>query len=280
MTGFTVGFEEAGDRVYVLTYPVFNVNSVLIVGDSLALLVDTLSTSAQAAELGAAARRVTGLPISLVNTHFHFDHTFGNDALAEEATPIWGHPACVQELGERGEHWRRYWQQEIAEEDEALALAIGEVRVRPPNRPVTHRHDLDLGGRIVSLEHYGRGHTEGDLVVRAGDILVAGDLVEQGAPPSFEDSYPLEWPETLSQLLDLPFASVIPGHGSVVDRSFVIEQHGELSQLDWLIRDGHADGSPPERVVTASPLTKTWGQAGAVQSAYAVKRGYTHLDGG
>jgi glyoxylase-like metal-dependent hydrolase (beta-lactamase superfamily II) len=273
-------FVEVGDRVYVLTYPVFKVNSVLIDGDEWALLIDTLSTERQAAELAEATRKVTSRPLQLLNTHFHYDHTFGNATLATGRTPIWAHPTCAQELGERGEHWKRYWQQEIGEEDEALALEIGETALLPPNRSIVHEHELDLGGRQVLLGHYGRGHTEGDLVVRVDDLLIAGDLVEEGDPPAFEDAYPLEWPDTLVQLLSQPFANAIPGHGRVVDRAFVAELHEELTRLDWLIRDGHADNAPVERVVAASPLSKRWGQTGQYQSMLAARRGYAQLDGG
>ena len=47
MTGFT----ELAAGVHVLRYPVLEVNVVLVVGDGAALLVDTLSTAAQAREL-------------------------------------------------------------------------------------------------------------------------------------------------------------------------------------------------------------------------------------
>lgn len=284
MSESELAFTEVGARIYVLTHPVYRVNSVLIDSDGGAVVVDTLSTSRQAGELLDAVRRVTAQPLQAVNTHFHFDHSFGNSVIALGGTdgraPIWGHPTCAQELGEQGEHWRRYWQQEVAEEDEELAAEIGDVPLLPPDRLVVHQHEMDLGGRRVVLAHHGRGHTEGDLVVLVDDMLIAGDLVEEGAPPSFEDAYPLEWPDTLAQLLELPFTSVIPGHGRVMDRVFVAEQHEELTKLDWLIRDGHADSAPVERVVEASPLSRKWGQAGRVQSMHAARRGYTQLDGG
>ena len=47
MTAFT----ELADRVYLLRYPVLDVNVTLVVGDGAALVVDTLSTPAQATEL-------------------------------------------------------------------------------------------------------------------------------------------------------------------------------------------------------------------------------------
>lgn len=276
-----MSFAEVADRVYVLAYPVCNVNSILITGGEKALLVDTLSTDAQARELRDAARRVTTLPVELVNTHFHFDHAFGNATLAEGSTPIWGHPDCARELRERGDHWRRHWRDEIATEDEELADQVGSVHVVPPDRLVAREALIDLGGREVTLSHHGRGHTDGDLVVRLDGVLIAGDLLEEGASPGFGDGYPLEWPETLANLIRLtgPATTVIPGHGKPVDVAFMRQQHEDLTRLDWLIRDGHRDGAPVERVAAASPFAH-FGEPGRYQSELAVKRGYAQLAGG
>jgi glyoxylase-like metal-dependent hydrolase (beta-lactamase superfamily II) len=266
-------FAEIADRVYLLPYPAFNVNCTLIVGDERALLIDTLSDNAQAAELGEAVRQVTPLPFALVNTHFHFDHCFGNSVLAQPDTPIWGHPDTAAELAERGERWRLEW--------EALyGLDLSQVRIVPPNRMVAREATIDLGGREVVLSHHGRGHTAGDIVARVDGVLIAGDLVEQSGPPAFEDAYPLEWPEALAQLQALcgPQTVIVPGHGDPVDRAFLDAQHDLLTRLDWLIREGHADEAPQERVVAASPLN-LWGQEGLAQSRLAVKRGFAQLAG-
>src|SRR5207253_3483660 len=102
-----------------------------------------------------------------------------------------------------------------------------DVTVRPPDHPVLHESTVDIGGRTVVLRHLGRGHTGGDLVVDIPDagVVVAGDLVEEGGPPQFEDAYPLEWPATLAALLDLDPVSVVPGHGALCDLPFVRAQH-------------------------------------------------------
>ncbi len=268
-----MSFTEIADRVYVLAYPAFTVNSTLILGDERALLIDTLGDDEQAAELSEAVRRVTALPCGLVNTHFHFDHCFGNAALAGPQTPIWGHPDTAEELAERGEHWRLVW-------EGLYDLDLSRVRILPPNQLVGREAKIGLGGREVTLTHHGRGHTAGDLVAAVDDVLVAGDLVESSGPPAFEDAYPLEWPEALAALLARcgPQTVIVPGHGEPVGRDFLHAQHEELTRLDWLIRDGHADEAPQERVVAASPLNR-WGAEGLAQSRLAVKRGFAQLAG-
>ena len=75
------------------------------------------------------------------------------------------------------------------------------TRSSRPDRAADHTfssvRSIDLGDRVVELVHPGRGHTGGDLVVRVpdADVLLAGDLVEESAPPSYgPDCFPLDWP--------------------------------------------------------------------------------------
>ena len=269
---------EVAAGVYVLRYPVLDVNTTLIVGDEVAAVVDTLSTDAQARELLDEIRRVTHLPLVLINTHHHFDHCFGNRVLAE-ASPgcaIWAHEATAMTLREDGHRWQRAWCDEYRETMPEFAQELGQVSMRPPDRTVHTESTMDIGGRTLLLRHLGRGHTDGDLVVIVSDTstVVAGDLVEEGAAPSFEDSYPIAWPDTVAALLNHITAqtTVIPGHGALVDHQFVQEQHSQLTELAWLIRAGHADGAPPEAVAAKAPFDPD-------AALVAATRGYAELAG-
>lgn len=278
------GFAEIAADVYVLRHPVLDVNATLVLGGELALVVDTLSTQAQAADLLRRIRAVTSLPLVIVNTHHHFDHCFGNATLADASpgTTIWAQQTAASVLRERGERLRRDAQEKLATTDPELAAAVGEVQLRPPDRTVLDQSIMDLGGRSVDLRHFGRGHTDGDLAVVIPDVgvLLAGDLVEEGAPVSFGDSFPIDWPETLAAMLhavapaDGPatVTTVLPGHGSPVDVAFVHHQHDELTTMAWLIREGHADGVEVDKVVAKAPYP-------AEVARTAVVRGYAELDG-
>jgi glyoxylase-like metal-dependent hydrolase (beta-lactamase superfamily II) len=267
---------EVGDRVYVLRYPVLDVNAGLVVGDGGALVVDTLSTAEQARELLDAVRSITSAPLTVVNSHLHFDHCFGNSVLAAGDRPVWAHESVGAALRERGEHWRQEWFAEWQPRNPQLAAGLAEVRIQAPDHAVQREQSLDIGGRAVRLLHPGRGHTDGDLVVLVpdADVVFAGDLVEQGASPDFADGYPLEWPDTLAAVLLALTADtvVVPGHGAPVDRDFVLAQHATLAELDWLIRDGHRDGVDPEKVAARSAF-------GLDAALVAVKRGYAELAG-
>jgi glyoxylase-like metal-dependent hydrolase (beta-lactamase superfamily II) len=273
----TVAFTEVADRVYVLRQPVLDVNVTLVVGDGAALVVDTLSTTAQAAELAAAARRLTRDPFILVNTHHHFDHCFGNATLAGDPPgPIYAHQFTCELLRDHPQLVRRQAYDEVLPAEPELATEVARVPVLAPTHPVGAETTLDVGGRPVVLRHLGRGHTAGDLVVLVpdADVLVAGDLIEESGPPAFEDAYPLEWVETVAALLRLttPASVVVPGHGAVVGPDFVRRQHEDLAALAWLIRDGHADHSPAEQIARHAPF-----EPGVALTA--VRRGYAELRG-
>ncbi|MEU8045857.1 MBL fold metallo-hydrolase [Micromonospora echinofusca] len=272
----TARFVQVADGVHVLREPSLHVNVTLVVGDGAALLVDTLSTAGQAAELAAAARAVTPHPWTVVNTHHHFDHCFGNATLAAEPPrPIYAHEIAAEAMREP-DRLRREAYAELRDTQPELAKEVAGTVLLAPTHTVHGEAVLDVGGRRVVLRHPGRGHTAGDLVVHVpdADVLVAGDLVEQSGPPAFEESYPLQWPDTVAELLrtTTPATVVVPGHGEPVDAGFVRAQHAQLVELAWLIRAGHTGGAPPERVAAEAPF-------GARAALHAARRGYAELDG-
>jgi len=269
-------FAEIARDVYVLRYPVLDVNVTLVVGDGAALLVDTLSTDAQAAELVEAVRRVTAAPLTVVNSHHHFDHCFGNAVVAAPETAIWAHEEAARLLREEAARLQRHWYEKYAPTSPDLADGLAAVTVRPPDRTVHLEATVAVGDRTVELRHFGRGHTAGDLVARVpdADVVIAGDLVEESGPPMFGDGYPLEWPETLTGVLGLttPSTVVVPGHGAPVGVEFVRGQHSDLTALEWLIRDGNFDGARIEDVAAKSPFDRD-------TALVAVRRGYAELAG-
>jgi glyoxylase-like metal-dependent hydrolase (beta-lactamase superfamily II) len=271
MTGFT----EVADRVYVLSYPVLSVNSTLIVGDGAALVADTLSTAAQAAVLREAVARITSAEPAVLNTHHHFDHTFGNAAVASAGSPVWGHQRCAELLRDHGDRLRH----QAAAEYPALAAELAVTTLLAPDHEVQEAADIDVGGRMVQVRYFGRGHTDNDVVAFVPDagVTIAGDLVEVGGPPAFGDSWPLEWAPTLGSVVAAAEkagagALFVPGHGDPAGIGFVRTQHAELAELEWLCRDGHADGAPQREVALRSPF-------GVEVSMPAVRRAYADLDG-
>lgn len=221
-------WQEVGDRVFRRRYASLDLNIGLIVGDEHVLVVDSRAHHDQADELVAHVREITARPVTvLVNTHHHWDHTFGNARFVD--AEVVGHARCRTAMIDEGEVWKRH----LADADwlpaEARA-AIAAVELRPPTRVFDDELTLDLGGRTVTLSHPGRGHTDDDILVAVDEVLFTGDLVEESAPPAFGDSFPRAWVETLDRVVEAAAGPVVPGHGDVVDRSFVEHQRDQITR--------------------------------------------------
>ncbi len=266
---------EIGDRVFVRRYEFFDQDIVAILGGSGALVVDTRSTPAHAREILDDLRDLGAPKVGIVvNTHGHFDHAFGN-AVFRPAV-IWGHERCAAMIRLTGERQRS----KVAGHMPELAAELAAVVLDPPEMTFTERASIDLDGRPIELAYLGLGHTDNDIVVRIpdADVLCAGDLVENGAPPSFSDGYPMDWPATLARVLPLigERTVVVPGHGAHADRAFVEASIAEIAAVASLAQRVHAGGLSLEAAVDAAPYSAAPARA-ALERALAQLRGA--LDG-
>ena len=235
---------EVGDRVFTRRYTFYDQNIGAILGDDGVLIVDTRVSHRQADEVLSDLKGLTQLPVrAVVNTHGHNDHAFGNHRF--RPAPIWGHERCARMILETGAAQLR----RVAEAIPTQAAELAEVVLDPPDRTFGDEGttvDFDAGGRQILLRYLGRGHTDNDVVllVPDADVLFAGDLVENGAPPYFGDGYPIEWPATVERLVDLVTGAVVPGHGDVGDRGFAVKSMVEIrtiAELATLVHDGTLD---------------------------------------
>jgi glyoxylase-like metal-dependent hydrolase (beta-lactamase superfamily II) len=257
-------WREVADQVFVRRYADFNVNVGLIVGDETALVVDTRGSERQGRELWGEIRWITHVRLAAANTHHHYDHAFGNFAFLP--AEIWGHEQCAARLRADSQTTKLALAAAMPE----LAQEYTDTRITPPNKTFRDSVSLDLGGRRIHLTHFGRGHTDNDVVVVVPDVhvILAGDLVEQGGPPSFEDSYPMDWPGTLGRMLDVANGPIVPGHGEVVTRSFVEGQLADVSALAQLARRVRFDGGSANDALPLSPFPATAARV-ALQRAFA-----------
>jgi len=239
---------EVGDRCWVRRYDEWDLNVGLVAGTDGALLIDTRATIEQAEELREHVREVTDLPVRwVVNTHAHFDHVNGNDVFATAGAEVVAHEntAAAAKLA-------------------ATTFAVAKV--------------IELGDRRVELLYVGNAHTDGDAVVVVPDVDVffVGDLVEESAPPSYgEDSFPLDWPDTLNQVMGMLSATtkVVPGHGAVVDVEFVRSQAIDLGTVANTISSLHHAGTP---LADALRHAEDWPWP-VEKLQDAIKRGYDAL---
>ncbi len=252
-------FQELGAGVFRRRYPALDENVGLVVGEDGVLVIDTRSTHLHGDEILSDLARITRLPVRwVVNTHWHWDHVFGNSRFPD--SEIWGHARTRETLLARPEEMKAGALEWLGAD---MENEIAGVEIVPPEGTFTEHVAIDIG-RQVALSHHGLGHTDADIrviVVDAG-VTFLGDLIEEGAPPSFGDSHPLDWPLTLRLAMDGVDGVVVPGHGDVVDTGFVATQHEELAavaELSFRVIEGElslVDAArlgpyPPEVMSTA-----------------------------
>lgn len=245
---------EVADRVWVARYEWADVNVTAIGSARGLVVVDTHgSTAAGRAVLSDLDRLGEGRVVHVVNSHWHWDHTFGNAAFREAVSdlPIHAHEETATLLDEQGEHEKRQFL-ELPGDPHGPEVAATDIVL--PDSTFVDADVLDLGDRMLELAFHGRGHTAGDVVVRVADadVLVAGDLVEESAKPWIGlDSWPLEWPGTLDEVLESTTERtvVVPGHGRPVDRAFVRVQRDELAQIAETVRVLAGSGVPRDRAL-------------------------------
>jgi glyoxylase-like metal-dependent hydrolase (beta-lactamase superfamily II) len=270
------GFHEIADRCWVARFELLDVNVGLVGGERGLVVIDTHASSQRARTVVEQVRRLgAGEVVAIVNTHDHFDHTFGNAVLSEEygAPPVIAHELAAELLAIRGPQL----QAEAAADDDPRSAEFAGTELLLPTETFSSARVVDLGDRLVELIHPGRGHTAGDAIVRVGDadVVFAGDLVEQSGNPGFgDDCYPMEWPASLDLVIGMLAAQtvVVPGHGLPVDLDFVSEQRSAIGVVAETIRDLASRGVAP-----AEALGATEWPYPAEELAHAVARGYEHL---
>ena len=226
---------------------VVGANAAIIINEDDVTIVDTHISPKVARELRQQVRKITEKPIKeVINTHFHLDHTDGNQVFSPVANII-GHVNTRQILLERGrEHissvqkrFREriangerklsslkdekeqqalketitYWSKFLAE----VEMILPTLNITPPNLTLEKKIVLHKGKREIQIAFYGRGHTAGDVVVFLPQekVLYSGDLLVSSGLPYMADGYISEWVKTLTEIEQLGFETVIPGHGPV-----------------------------------------------------------------
>jgi glyoxylase-like metal-dependent hydrolase (beta-lactamase superfamily II) len=215
------------------------------------MVIDTRSTHVQGREILDDLRMLTADPVSVVvNTHGHFDHAFGNHVF--RPATIWAQEGCPPFIARTGETRRA----RIAAGEPSIAADLAEVVIDPPDRVFAETARIEVGDRPVDLRYLGRGHTDHDIVISVPDaaVVFAGDLLEGGAVPFYNDGYALDWPETALRLADLVHGTVVPGHGDHAGRAFALQQAGAFLAIAELGRRIHRGELDLEAALELTPF--------------------------
>ena len=237
--------EEVAEGVYFATGTgdIYTMSNALIIerNDDV-VIVDSHITPAAGRALLDSIRVVTEKPITtLINSHFHYDHSNGTPAFGPDIEII-GHEITYEKLtadpenehtfqsslqrfdgtvnrlqtelnNATGTEERRelqgqlaYWRRHVEAQEEIVFT--------PPTQTLRDKMTLYRGGREIQLHYFGRAHTGGDLAIYLPDekIVFTGDMM-LGGISYMGDGYVAEWADTLQGLKNLDVELVLPGHG-------------------------------------------------------------------
>jgi cyclase len=189
------------DDLYVIHNDFVPGNTTALITNEGVLLVDD-KFEVDFPNIVAEVKKLTSQPIKyVINTHHHGDHSGSN--------------AKMQALNAQ-----------IIASEQARENMVDAKQPGQPTMTFDRRAHVYLGGKHVELYHFGRAHTNGDVVVlfpaqrtlAAGDMFTFGDDVPELIDYSGGGSAK-EWTSTLDSALQLDFETVVPGHGPVAKKA-------------------------------------------------------------
>jgi cyclase len=270
-------------------------NTTVIIGERSVLVVDSCLLPSTARQDVEQIRTWTKLPVTyLVNTHWHFDHTLGNQTYAEAFPNIQiiaqkatqkiiadFNPGAVTGYHTRAERFQKVLDSgknpdgtPLTEADRkdyehalsGLGAVVEEFKTAHqlvPNVAFDSELDIDLGNRPVQVKFMGRGNTVGDAVVYLPKdrIVMTGDLVDHPVPYLF-GGFPVDQVQTLQALAALDAGTIVPGHGDVLhDKTYVYLMIDLLKTVNAAMEKEVNNRKKLEEVQESFPKTfdvKTW----------------------
>src|SRR6266513_2761790 len=244
-------------------------NAGFVIGEDGVLIFDTFFTPVAIEELIAEIQSLTKLPIKFaVNSHYHLDHTGGNQVLVARGVPIIAHDNVMiwqttknkrflpapEDLAKRKADAAKQLAETPADQADKRAQLERTIRrldalmaIKLTNPTKTFKSGtmtLDLGKRKVILATL-PGHTGGDVFAYVPDanVVFTGDLGWSKTLPNLVDATVNDWIPTLDQILkQYPAAKYVPGHGNVAESSDIKDFRDYLDDLRERVKKGIAGG--------------------------------------
>jgi glyoxylase-like metal-dependent hydrolase (beta-lactamase superfamily II) len=233
-------------------------NIAVLTGPDGKLLVDAGITASKPRIL-EALNRLDARPVKrLINTHWHFDHSDGNQWLHAEGATILAHENTRKHLdsGQRVADWSFNF-------PPAPAAAL-------PSEVITGDKTLHHNGMTLSLRVHPNAHTDGDIAVyfTEADILHTGDVWWNGIYPFIDYSTGGSIDGTIRAVnaviaMTSDQTVIVPGHGPVGNRAELAEFRDMLVAIRGNVAALKAKGLPLGDTIKARPTAAfdaKWGQ--------------------
>lgn len=223
-------------------------NLGLSVGPDAVFLIDD-QFAPMSAKISAAIKAITDKPVKfLINTHWHGDHTGGNENFGKTGVIIVAHDNVRKRMST----------------EQVLAFFNQKVPPSPKDAlpVITFGTDttFHLNGDEIQAVHAPKAHTDGDAIVhfKKGNIIHMGDLYFNGLYP-FIDSASGGTIDGVIAAADRALAlandqtKIIPGHGPLSNKAELKAYRDMLATTSGRIKAQLAAGKKLEEIVAAKP---------------------------
>lgn len=240
--------ENAVTRVSDHAYAIIGFPNIgIVTGSRGALVMDTgLGAQMGAVVVRAVEKLSKGPVLYLTNTHFHPEHTAGEQAFGPRTIIV--RPKAQQDEMDRNlpaslERFRQRPQ---------WKAQLDGVSFRRPDIVFDREITLDLGGVTARLFWLGAAHTLGDqfVYVEPDGVLFSGDIVQSKLVPSLPstDSNPSNWLRILDELERLKPRHVVPNHGALGTGTLIGEERALLVELQTRVARLKREGKSATQV--------------------------------
>ncbi len=269
--------EEVSDGIHAYVQPdgTWWINNTgFVVGPQGVMAVDSCSTERRTRAFLEAIGSVSAAPVrTLVNTHHHGDHTFGN-VLFAGATIVAHERARAEAIAFGPARELPYWQNP----------EWGDLPLEPPFLTFTDRVALHAGDLRAEVIHVGTpAHTTNDVIVWFPErsTLFCGDLVFNGGTPFLLMGSVAGAVDVLENVLaPLSAGTIVPGHGPVFHDHAPLE--ATLEYLRFVLdvaQRGREAGVSPLQAARDTDLDRFTDWPDAERIVGNLHRAYAELDG-
>ncbi len=249
-----IKIEKLTDNIYVLFGAGGNIG-VLVGEDGVIMIDDQFAPLSE--KISAAIAKVSNEPVKyLLNTHWHGDHSGGNENFAKKGATILAQQNVRKRMAE--------------------GLTRSPERVTPPAPAIalpvitfSEEMTLHLNGEDILAIHVHNAHTDGDaqIFMPKSNVLHMGDTYFKGRWPFIDiqsggsiDGYITALNHALFLVDDE--TQIIPGHGSMSNRAELMAYRDVLSTVRTRIKKALSKGQDLEAIKAANYI-KEWEDWGA-----------------